>query len=229
MLEETLSGTNSYISTSMRTIVEGIKTARQQRARLALERKQSIQCLRSETKLLLQNINNLREQIRKENVQRKKQTEAMLLQYKAELRQSVQQLSEQHRQLMVRLQMEHNQLRQELKAKATELKAGLSANEQKRLEAYRVLMSQIHQFVQANQDEVQRIKDTVRELRRQAAAMVTAYASKRRKDQAIWAELAGRSSVSTAEVATDVPKPTSEPSEMERQFAISIPFVKQKK
>jgi chromosome segregation ATPase len=227
MLEKTLSGANSQGSTSMRAIVESIKAARQQRAHLALERKQSIQHLKSETKLLLQNINDLREQIRKENVQRKKQTEAMLSQYETELRQSVQQLLEQHRQFMVRLQIEHNQLRQELKAKATELKAGLKANEQKRMEAHRVLMSQIHQFVQAKQDEVQRIKDTVRELRRQAAAMVTAYANKRREDQAIWAELSGRALASTAKV--DMPKPTSEPSEIERQFAISIPFVKQKK
>jgi len=219
---------NSSSGASMRAIVENIKAARQQRAHRALERTESVNRLKSDTKLLIQDINDLREQICKDNVRRKKQTEAMLAQHQTELRSSVQQLSRLHQQFMMRLQTEHNQLRQELQAKAMQVRAELKTNEQTRMQAHQALMNQIHQLIRAKQEEVERVKDKVRELKRQTAAMMTAYTNERRENQATWAELSHRTPLSPAKVAVSMPRSASESSEAEKQFAISIPFAKQK-
>ncbi len=226
MPEKMLSSSNG---SSMRAIVDNIKAARQQRMHRALERTESVNRLKSDTKLLIQDINDLREQIRKDNVRRKKQTEAMWAQHQNELRQSVQQLSRLHQQFMMRLQTEHNELRQELQAKAMQVRAELKANEQTRMQTHQALMNQIHQLIRTKQEEVERVKDKVRELKRQTATMMTAYTNERRENQAIWAELSHRAPVSTSKVAVSMPKPADEPSEIEKQFAISIPFAKQKK
>jgi len=158
MPEKMLSSSNG---SSMRAIVDNIKAARQQRMHRALERTESVNRLKSDTKLLIQDINDLREQIRKDNVRRKKQTEAMLAQHQNELRQSVQQLSRLHQQFMMRLQTEHNELRQELQAKAMQVRAELKANEQTRMQTHQALMNQIHQLIRTKQEEVERVKECV--------------------------------------------------------------------
>lgn len=224
MLEKMLSSSSGA---SMRAIVENIKAARQERAHRAVERSESVGRIKSDTKLLLQDINDLREQMRKDNMRRKKQMETMLAQHQAELRASVQQISRAHQQFMLRLQAEHQRLKQELDAKAAQAKADLKASEEKRLTAQRALMTSVHRVIQEKQSDVRRIRENVQTLKNETATMMAAYANEHKENQAIWAELFSSSSAPKRQAL--MMKSPSEPSEAEKQFAISIPFAKQKR
>lgn len=216
---------SSSSGASMRTIVENIKSARQERARRALERTESVKHIKSDTKLLLQDINDLREQIRKDNARRKKQMETMLAQHQSELRATVQQLMRVYQQFILRLQAEHQQLKQDLDQKAQQVRATLKANEEKRMNVQQALMQEIHRLIQAKQQDVRRIKADVQTLKNQTTAMMLAYANEHKENQAIWAEL----SSSAPKRKPSLPNVAAEPSEAEKQFAISIPFAKQKR
>ncbi|MFN3428179.1 MAG: hypothetical protein ACK41G_11475 [Candidatus Thermochlorobacter sp.] len=216
---------SSSSGASMRTIVDNIKSARQERAHRALARTESVKHIKSDTKLLLQDINDLREQIRKDNARRKKQMQTMLTQHQSELRATVQQLMRLYQQFVLRLQAEHQQLKQDLDQKALQVRATLKANEEKRMNVQQALMQEIHHVIEAKQQDVRRIREAVQMLKTQTASMMAAYANEHKANQAIWAELS--SSAPKRKLAA--PNAAAEPSEAEKQFAISIPFAKQKR
>lgn len=222
--------TTSSSGPTMRSIVDSIKASRQERARKAIERSEFVKQMQADTARLLKVFNDLQEQIRKDNVRRKAQTAAALAQHQAELKAAVRQLSQSHQQLMQQLRSEHKDLQLTLKQRAIALHTALKANEQTRLQQQQALMKRIHTVIRSKQEEVQRLRHDVFALRQQAQSLVKAFAEEHRHNQAVWAELRQHPKPSAAPaVSVAASKAISELSELEKQFAINIPFVKPKK
>ncbi|MCS7013072.1 MAG: hypothetical protein RMI34_01280 [Chloroherpetonaceae bacterium] len=214
----------------MHAIVEGIKVARQERARKAIERAEFVKQMQTETARLRKTFAHQQEQVRKENAARKQQVETMLAQHQAELKAAVKQLSQRHQQLRERCRAEHKTLQLMIKQQAVALRTNLKTAEQTRLQQQQVLMNRIHDVICSKQEEVKRIQQEVTKLRQRAREVVQAFAQEHKQNQAIWAELSQQKALSvpkSTKVATT--KAMNELSELEKQFAINIPFAKPKK